>query len=134
MLNLVDSAMVSRLDDSNAALAAVGIGGFMLLQNTSDKPVSVVAVHGNVSKTIELHRTIFSEGMARMVPQPKLEVPANGELVLKPGDYHVMFIRPKALRVGDKVDLELELDDGSRVPLTAEVRPRPRGMKGHNHH
>lgn len=30
ILNIVDSAMVSRLDDSNAALAAVGIGGFML--------------------------------------------------------------------------------------------------------
>ncbi|MGE4618126.1 MAG: MATE family efflux transporter [Gammaproteobacteria bacterium] len=30
ILNLVDTAMVSRLDDSNAALAAVGYGGFML--------------------------------------------------------------------------------------------------------
>ena len=30
VLNLVDTAMVSRLDNSNAALAAVGYGGFML--------------------------------------------------------------------------------------------------------
>ncbi len=30
ILNLVDTAMVSRLDSSNAALAAVGYGGFML--------------------------------------------------------------------------------------------------------
>ncbi|MGR8918974.1 MAG: MATE family efflux transporter [Gammaproteobacteria bacterium] len=30
VLNLVDTAMVSRMDDSNAALAAVGYGGFML--------------------------------------------------------------------------------------------------------
>ena len=30
VLNLVDTAMVSRLDHSNAALAAVGYGGFVL--------------------------------------------------------------------------------------------------------
>ena len=30
VLNLVDTAMVSRLDHSNAALAAVGYGGFAL--------------------------------------------------------------------------------------------------------
>ena len=30
VLNLVDTAMVSRLDNSNAALAAVGLGGFAL--------------------------------------------------------------------------------------------------------
>jgi MATE family multidrug resistance protein len=30
ILNLVDTAMVSRLSDSNAALAAIGLGGFVL--------------------------------------------------------------------------------------------------------
>ena len=30
ILNLVDTAMVSRLDNSNAALAAIGLGGFVL--------------------------------------------------------------------------------------------------------
>jgi MATE family multidrug resistance protein len=35
ILNLVDTAMVSRLDDSNAALAAVGFGGFLLFVTQS---------------------------------------------------------------------------------------------------
>lgn len=35
VLNLVDTAMVSRLDNSNAALAAVGFGGFMLFVTQS---------------------------------------------------------------------------------------------------
>ena len=30
ILNLVDTAMVSRLNESNAALAAIGFGGFIL--------------------------------------------------------------------------------------------------------
>ncbi|MBK7329583.1 MAG: copper chaperone PCu(A)C [Dehalococcoidia bacterium] len=57
-------------------------------------------------------------------------MPANGELTLKPGGYHVMLMDLKGeLKEGDTVELELEFAKAGKVKLTLPVKPGP-GMAG----
>ncbi len=107
-------------------------GAFMGLENASAQARTLVGVNSPSAERVEIHRTVFKEGMARMLPQDKLIIPAHAKITLKPGDYHLMLIRPQPLRIGDRVELNLELDDGTHIPVIAAVRERPR--TGHHHH
>ena len=58
----------------------------------------------------------------RMLPDG-LEVPAGGEVLLKPGGYHIMLIGMKRnLEVGDTFELELEFESSGRLTVEPEVR------------
>ena len=60
----------------------------------------------------------------------KIDVPANGETVLKPGGLHVMFIGLKHdLKVGQNVPVTLTFEDGSTKSFEAPVRKIMMGMK-----
>ncbi|MCB1878405.1 MAG: copper chaperone PCu(A)C [Chromatiales bacterium] len=110
------------------------VGGFMTLENRGDGDRSVTSVSSPAAREMQMHRTVFSEGMARMVPQESLSIPAHGRLVLEPGGYHLMLIGPtKPLAIGDQVPMQISLDDGTTLEVSAEVRPRPMGG-GHEHH
>lgn len=52
-----------------------------------------------------------------------LEVPAKGQVELKPGGYHVMLIGVKRdLKVGDKFSLELQFEKSGAITVEAEVK------------
>lgn len=112
---------------------ASAAGAFMVLKNAGDQPVVVESITSPASNTVEVHRTVHSEGMARMVPQTTLTVPAHGELVMEPGSYHVMIIKPPTLKDGDRVALTLNLAGGDSVAVDAVVK-RTVGGGGHHHH
>jgi hypothetical protein len=58
----------------------------------------------------------------RMLPEG-LAVPAKGEVLLKPGGYHVMLIGIKRdLVVGDTFALDLEFEKSGTVTVQPEVR------------
>jgi copper(I)-binding protein len=113
------------------------LAAFMVIHNSGDRPVAVTAVHSPQFGRIEMHRTVVSNGVARMLAQPRLVIPAGGSLTLKPGGYHLMLFGAKSrLTAGQHAQLTLELDHGAPVTVTAEVR-RSAGMGGmmmhHNH-
>lgn len=58
-----------------------------------------------------------------MSPVKKMDVPAKGELELKPGSFHVMlFDVKKKIADGEKISLTFTFDDGSKVTTEAQVR------------
>ena len=60
----------------------------------------------------------------------KIDVPANGETVLKPGGLHVMLIGLKQdLKVGQIVPVTLTFEDGSKKKIEAPVRKIMMKMK-----
>ena len=57
---------------------------------------------------IEIHRSALENGMSRMLRDQVVEVPARGQALLQPGDYHLMLFRPqRALKAGDRATITL---------------------------
>lgn len=106
-----------------AAAGRPTTGMFVKLTNASGTTRKVLFGKADVGDTLELHEMKRDNGMMRMSPVPEIVVPANGEVDLRPGGYHLMlFGLKKALVPGDTVRVTLTLDDGSEVKLVAPVR------------
>jgi copper(I)-binding protein len=106
-----------------------GMGGansaaYMVIRNTGNEPDKLIAASSDVAKTIELHTVVEEGGMMRMRQvEGGIDIPANGEVVLKPGGFHVMLIGlTRDLNAGDKVELTLTFEKAGQIPVTAEVR------------
>ncbi|MEZ5293899.1 MAG: copper chaperone PCu(A)C [Vicinamibacterales bacterium] len=98
-------------------------GAFAVVENTGNAPRSIVAASSDLSDKVELHEMKNENGMMRMSPVKKMDVPAQGRLELKPGSFHVMLFEIKKRPApGDKVRLTLTLDDGTTVTTEAQVR------------
>jgi len=98
-------------------------GAFAIVENSGATPRSIVAATADVSDKVELHEMKNENGMMRMSPLKKFDVPAHGTLELKPGSFHVMlFDVTRKLVAGETVRLTLTLDDGSTISTAAQVR------------
>ena len=105
-------------------------GAFMTFKNMDSAAHAVVSAESPVSKVVELHTHIHENGMMMMRRIEKIDIPANGETVLKPGGLHVMFIGLKQdLKVGQTVPVTLTFEDGSTKKITAPVRKIMMNMK-----
>lgn len=132
-------AMVDNPWIREAPPMAPALGAFMVLHNHTAEPLVLVGADSAVAAEVQLHRTVMEGGMARMVHQPSIEIPAHGSLEFKPGDYHLMLMQPKrALKAGEKVEITLKFKNGSTLPATFEVRagmgmPMNDGKMMHHH-
>ncbi len=123
---MVDNAWIRDAPPGAAALA-----GYMTLMNKSDKPKTLVSASSPAFSKVMLHRTVMDEGMAKMLHQQQIEIPAHGSINFEPNGYHLMLMKPKhQFKAGDKVEITLEFKDGSTLMVTYEVRA---GMEGMNH-
>ncbi len=110
------------------------LGGFMKLHNPGEAAVDVTSVTSPAFERVEMHRSVTANGMAKMIAQDKLTVPANGDLLLAPGGYHLMLFNPKhALQAGQQVSFTLHTAAGDSVTTRAEVRRGMGGMMDHHH-
>jgi copper(I)-binding protein len=77
-----------------------------------------------VAKVVEIHETRMEGDVMKMQMLPDgLEVPARGEVQLRPGGYHVMLIGlQRDLEVGDRFAVELLFDKSESLVVEPEVR------------
>jgi copper(I)-binding protein len=98
---------------------------FVVLENHGRSPRAVVAGTSDEVDRVELHEMKMDGGMMRMSPVKQIDVPADGQTELKPGGLHVMlFGLKKRLSAGESLTVTLMLDDGTKIPVTAIVRPQ----------
>ncbi|NTU82630.1 MAG: copper chaperone PCu(A)C [Chloroflexales bacterium] len=105
--------------------ATTNTGGYLTITNSGSEPDFLVSasVSPELVEAVELHTMIDEGGVMKMRPVEKIEVPANGEAVLKPGGFHVMFIGvKKELKDGDVVKLSLTFEKAGTVEVDAVVR------------
>lgn len=101
------------------------MGGFVMLRNTAYEDIVIKSVQAEDFHMAELHLSVVEDGMARMIEQESLLVPARGELELKPGSYHIMLMHPsRALKAGDVSDIRLFLVDGTSLTISFPVVKR----------
>jgi copper(I)-binding protein len=97
---------------------------YMIIRNTGSEPDKLIAASSDVAKTIELHTVVEEGGVMRMRQvEGGIDIPANGQVELKPGGFHVMLIGlTRDLNAGDSVQLTLTFEKAGQIPVTAQVR------------
>src|SRR5690606_2012725 len=102
---------------------------------TADRLVSVTS---DAAERIELHTVETENGVARMRHLPDgIAVPADGEVKLAPGGYHVMFLKLKQpFAEGAEVPATLTFQNAGQVAVKFKVKPigHNAGMQHHGGH
>ncbi|MFB2550005.1 copper chaperone PCu(A)C [Ensifer soli] len=80
----------SRATPPGAKVAA----GYLKIRNDGSAPDRLVSVTGAIAGRGEIHEmNVDGNGVMTMRPLPDgLEIPAGGEVELKPGGFHIMFL------------------------------------------
>ena len=104
-------------------------GAFMEIKNkgAADK---LISASSDAAKVTELHASDTSNGVMTMRKVDAMDIPADGELKLKPGGYHVMLIglnRP--LVAGEKLPIKLKFEKAGEVMVEAKIKDK--GGMGH---
>ena len=97
---------------------------FMVLANEGDEPDRLLGGQTEVAKVVEIHETRMEGEVMKMQMLPEgLEIAAKGEVLLKPGGYHVMLIGlQRDLKPGDTFRLELQFERSGTLTVEPEVR------------
>jgi copper(I)-binding protein len=98
---------------------------FAVVENAGREARAIVSAKSGEAEKVELHEMKRDGEMMRMSPVEKIELPAGGRTELKPGGLHLMlFGLKKRIGPGDIVALEIALDDGTVLSVSAPVRSR----------
>ncbi len=108
------------LKDGNSA-------AYMLLHNHTTEDDALVGASSDVAAAVEIHLSqMNADGVMQMIRQESITLPADGELELKPGSYHVMIIGLKQdLKVGDEITITLHFQNHEDILLTIPVMETP---------
>ena len=103
-----------------AAVAAA----YMRLHNGGTRPVRVTGVRSALAGHAMIHETRLENGVSTMRPHEPLVIAPGASVELRPGGLHVMLHDlAHPLAVEEQVPLELLLEGGGRVAVSARVRP-----------
>jgi copper(I)-binding protein len=98
---------------------------YVVIENHTTQRRSIVSGTSDIAQTVELHEMKMDHTVMRMTPVPKVDIPAKGKATFEPGSLHIMlFGLKKRPMVGDTVTVNLALDDGTMVLVTATVRKK----------
>ncbi|MCV7282473.1 copper chaperone PCu(A)C [Mycolicibacterium flavescens] len=106
---------------ADSGMAAV----FGTFTNTGHHDARVVSGYSDVAERVEVHEvSAGTDGAKTMRPKEGgLVIPADGSHDLVPGGDHLMLMDLKQpLPPGSEVALSVEFEDGSTLPVTAQVR------------
>ena len=96
---------------------AVPSGGYFMLRNDGDAPVTLTEVQSPGCGSMMMHKS----GPGGMEHVAALTVPAGGVQAFAPGGYHLMCMESR-LKVGASVPVTLTFQDGAKVTAPFQVR------------
>jgi len=137
-LSASTSYATGSLDISDAYIpeappGAQVLAGFMQIHNPSKQAIEITAVNSPAFNSVEMHLSTEANGVARMLPQKSLVIAPNSTLILQPGSYHLMLIKPKqTMRDGDKALIKFSLSNNTSQELHLAIKKntkKARSMK-----
>lgn len=85
----------------------------------------IVSANCDCAKATELHNVTMTDGAMKMYQVQAIDIPADGELKLKPGSYHIMLIglnRP--LVAGETLPIKVKFERAGEVTLQAKIKDK----------
>lgn len=109
-------------------------GGYMTIRNTGSEPDRLVGGSAGFAGMVQIHEMkMEGEVMKMREVEGGLEIPPGGEVVLKPGGYHVMFMKlGEQMKAGEKRKATLEFEKAGTVEVEFAVEDI-NAMKTMNH-
>jgi len=99
------------------------MAGYVSLHNDGTQALTVDGASSPDFGAVELHRTVYQDGNARMLRDQKLSIAPGADGAFARGSYHLMLFRPqKPLKAGDTVTIELKCGDAA-TPVQFSVKP-----------
>jgi copper(I)-binding protein len=120
-----ESSMSAGSEAAPMGHASAGTGAvFMKLVNTGSEADRLVGAQTDAAEVAEIHETTLQGDVMKMqMLSQGLEIPAEAEVVLKPGSYHIMLIGiTRDLKVGDQISLVLEFEKSAPMTVDAKVQ------------
>ncbi|CDO46094.1 hypothetical protein AT246_03170 [Bartonella henselae] len=97
--------------------------GYLYIINHSNTPDRLVSVSTNGVQTTEIHSmTVVNDIMKMEKMHNGIEIPGNGEITLKPGGDHIMFMGlSQPFKLGDKISATLTFEKAGTVDVEFSV-------------
>ncbi|MDH0089982.1 copper chaperone PCu(A)C [Achromobacter mucicolens] len=99
--------------------------GYMDIDNDAKAPDRLLSVTSDAAERVELHTVQTENGVSKMRQvEGGIALPADTEVKLSPGGYHVMFIKLKApFKDGATVPATLKFEKAGEVAVQFKVMP-----------
>ncbi len=113
------------------------MAGYMTLTNHGQKTITLSHLNSPQFDKVEVHRSVMHNGMMHMEKIDPLSLESQQQLILEPGGYHLMLIKPvHAIAEGDSVHLNFSFDNGDKLSIMAEVKDgeEKMGHEDEHHH
>lgn len=108
---------------------------FLSIRNDGDTADRLLGASTDRAETVEIHRGVMEDGIARMRPVEAVELPAGEEVILAPGGYHLMLMGlDGALVEGTRFPLTLEFERAGEVVVEIAVEAPGAGAAGGEQH
>jgi len=116
---LVIDHPVARATPPNAPVS----GGYMTIHNNGTEADRLLSGEAAFAERVEIHEmSMEGEVMKMRQLTDGLEIPAGGEVVLKSGGYHIMFIGlEQQINEGDKYTVTLVFEKAGSVEVEFNV-------------
>lgn len=110
--------------------------GYFVIANHGSTPDRLLSVTAELSGKAEIHEMSVKNDVMTMRPvEGGLEIPANGEVKLEPGAFHVMFMDLKsAPQAGVKFPGTLTFEKAGTVAVEYAVEPASADGTDHSKH
>ncbi|WP_421851917.1 copper chaperone PCu(A)C [Oricola sp.] len=129
--DLVIEHPTARATPPNAPVS----GGYMIIRNEGSEADRLIAGSAPFAGKVEIHEMKMENDVMKMREiEGGLEIPAGGSVELKPGGYHVMFMKlNEQLKEGEMVKGTVVFQNAGEIELGFKVvAPGEMKMK-HNH-
>jgi copper(I)-binding protein len=123
----------SRATPAGAKVAA----GYLVVKNNGATPDRLVAASAEIAGKTEIHEmAVDDKGVMTMRPLADgIEIPAGGEVELKPGGMHVMFMQiSRGAKQGESLKGSLTFEKAGTVEVEFAVQEMGADHAGHAMH
>ena len=113
----------SALSHSGMAGGDTSSAVYFVIVNETNTPDALIGATSPVAMSAELNETLRVNDVAKMVPIPRVEVPAQGRIEFKPGGQHVMLMGlMQELAVGKKIAVTLRFEKSGAITLNVPIQ------------
>ncbi len=97
---------------------------YFIISNATDTTDTLLSAKTDVASAAEVHMSMMdANGVMSMQMQESVPVPAQQEVIFKPGGLHVMLVGlSQDLKVGDVITMTLNFDKAGSIEIQAPVR------------